>query len=401
MNSTSQIERATEIFDRADIRRGWWAVISRFLVHGLIVSTWVSRIPAIKDSLHLSNGDLGLALLGAAVGSLTAIPVCGMLVTRCGSSRITTWSGIGFCLSLVLPALAVNGLTLFLALVVYGMMAGANDVSMNAQGVGVEHLLGAPTMSRFHAMFSIGGIAGAALGGAVAARHVLALTHLSAGALVFLAITLATTPLMLDLYDPEAVQKSHKLPLRAIPPVLLAICAIGFCILVSEGAMADWIAVYLKQVLRAGPGTAATGYAVFSLGMAIFRLLGDLITVRLGHGRAVRVFALIAAGGLAFALLMESPYWALPGFAITGAGLSVIIPLVFASGSRIPGVSPGAGIATVTGLGYLGFLFGPPAIGFLSQLSTLRYALWLIVALELLSAGLAGAVGRLYRSSEA
>ena len=140
---------------------------------------------------------------------------------------------------------------------------------------------------------------------------------------------------------------------------------------------------------------------VFSAGMAIFRLLGDAITVRLGYGRTVRVGALVAALGLGFALLMQSPYWALPGFAATGAGLSVIIPLVFASGGRIPGVSRGAGIATVTGLGYLGFLFGPPAIGFLSQLSSLRYALWLIVVLTLLSAGLAGSVGRLYRDADA
>jgi MFS family permease len=400
MNSTQAARINSNSFQAGlSIRRGWWAVIARFLVHGLIVSTWVSRIPAIKESLHLNNGVLGLALLGAAVGSLAAIPVCGYMVNRFGSSRVTTWSAVGFCISLVFPALAVNGATLFLALFVFGAMAGANDVSMNAQGVAVEHLFRTPTMSRFHAMFSIGGMAGAAAGGAVAARHIPALLHLSLGAVVLLVITAATTPLMLDLHDPEAVEKSHGLPLRSIPPVLLVICAIGFCILVAEGAMADWTAVYLRQILNAGPGTAAAGYAVFSGGMAIFRLLGDAITVRLGPGRTVRAGASLASIGLAFALLMESPYWALPGFGAAGAGLSVIIPLVFASGGRIPGVSRGAGIATVTGLGYLGFLFGPPAIGFLSQLSSLRYALWLIVALTLISAGLAGAVGRLYRNA--
>jgi hypothetical protein len=278
-------------------------------------------------------------------------------------------------------------------------MAGANDVSMNAQGVSIEHLLKTPTMSRFHAMFSIGGMAGAAIGGAIAARHVSPLIHLGVAGLVLLVGTAASAPLMLELHDPEAIEKSHGLPIRSIPPVLLAICAIGFCILVAEGAMADWTAVYLRQVLSAGPGTAAAGYAVFSAGMAVFRLLGDAITVRLGHGRTVRTGALVAAVGLSFALSMSSPYWALPGFAATGAGLSVIIPLVFASGGRIPGVSRGAGIATVTGLGYLGFLFGPPAIGLLSELSSLRYALWLVVALAVLSAALAGSVGRLYRQA--
>src|SRR5689334_12180458 len=168
--------------------KGWWAVVVRFLVHGLITATWVSRIPAIKESLHLSDGVLGLTLLGAAVGSLTGIPICGWLVNRYGSNLVTTWSSVGFCVALVLPGLAVNAPTLFLALIGFGAMAGMNDVAMNAQGVAVETHIGTPTMSRFHAMFSIGGMAGAGLGGTVAARHVPASLHLAAAGLTFLVI---------------------------------------------------------------------------------------------------------------------------------------------------------------------------------------------------------------------
>jgi predicted MFS family arabinose efflux permease len=258
---------------------------------------------------------------------------------------------------------------------------------MNAQGVAVENALGTPTMSRFHAMFSIGGMIGAALGGLVAARHIMPLPHLLGGAVVFLTITLSTASMMSEVEKHQA-GGAHRLPLRQIPPVLIALCAIGFCAFLSEGAMADWIAVYLKQVLGAGQGLAAIGYAVFSTGMAVFRLLGDGITVRLGPARTVRTAALVAMFGLTFALMMPSPYWALPGFAAAGAGFSVIIPLVFAAGGRVPSVSRGAGIATVSGIGYLAFLFGPPSIGFVSQLSNLRYALFLVVALMLVSAGL-------------
>jgi MFS family permease len=177
----------------------------------------------------------------------------------------------------------------------------------------------------------------------------------------------------------------------------LALCAIGFCAFLSEGAMADWIAVYLKQVLEAGQGLAAIGYAVFSVGMATFRLLGDAITARLGPARTVRTAALVAMFGLIFALSMPSPYWALPGFAAAGAGFSVIIPLVFAAGGRVPKVSRGAGIATVSGIGYLAFLFGPPSIGFLSQLTNLRYALFLVVLLMFISAWLSHVMERLGR----
>src|SRR6185312_13427080 len=144
--------------------------------------------------------------------------------------------------------------------------------------------------------------------------------------------------------------------------------------------------LYLKQVLNAGAGTAAAGYAVFSAAMAIFRFLGDLITARLGPMRTVCSGSLIAAAGLLWALTVNSPDWALTGFAATGAGFSVIIPLVFGSGGRVESINPGAGIATVTGIGYIGFIVGPPTIGFASQLFTLRYALGVVVACCLITA---------------
>lgn len=368
----------------------WWAVAARFLVHGLVVSTWISRIPTIQALLQISNGALGMALLGAAIGSVSAIPACGWLVNRYGSSRVANWTSVGFCLSLVLPPLAVNVVTLFAALFAYGVMAGANDVAMNSQAVAIELHMKSPTMSRFHAMFSIGAMVGAALGGWVAAHHVLPWIHFSVGAALFIAITLATSPMMLEVHD-HLEKREHGLPFWRIPPVLLALCIIGFCIFLSEGAMADWTAVYLKQVLAAGPGLAAMGYAVFSAGMAIFRLLGDAITTRLGPARTVRTGALVAAAGLGLALLAPTAYWALPGLAASGAGFSVIIPLVFGAGGRVKSVGRGAGVATVSGIGYLGFLFGPPAIGFVSQLTSLRYALWIVVALCVIAAFLSGA----------
>lgn len=150
--------------------------------------------------------------------------------------------------------------------------------------------------------------------------------------------------------------------------------------------MSDWTAVYMKQVLNAGQGRAAAGYAVFSAAMAIFRFLGDIVTARFGPYRTVRSACLIASGGLIWALSVHSAAWALPGFALTGAGLSVIIPLVFGSGGRVESINPGAGIATVTGLGYIGFIVGPPAIGFASQAVTLRYALGIVVACCLFAA---------------
>src|SRR5271163_4055104 len=155
-----------------NIRQAWWAAVARFLVHGLVVSTWVSRIPSIKSSLHLGDGIFGLALLGTAVGSVIGIPVCGYFISRYGSRTASTFTSSALSLAIIPAAFAFNAWTLFAALFLFGFLSGADDVAMNSQGVAIERLMGKPTMSRFHAMFSIGGIIGAAIGGFIASRGI-------------------------------------------------------------------------------------------------------------------------------------------------------------------------------------------------------------------------------------
>ncbi len=376
------------------IRAAWWSNLVLFLAHGLIVSTWVSRIPAVKAELGLSNGVFGLTLLSSAFGAVAFIPVAGVLIGKYGSRKVCVCSGLLFSLGLIPLAAAPNVYVLAAALFAYGAFAAAMDVSMNAQGVEIEHALRKPTMSRFHGSFSAGGMVGAGIGGLVAAHGINTLPHFATSAAVNGLLVLAAMPFLLEAHiDPDS--GDHRLPFNKIPPVLLALSAIGFCILLAEGAMADWTAIYLRQNVHAGPGLAAAGYSVFSASMAIFRFLGDWITARLGPLRTVRTASLLAAFGLTFALVMTNPNWSLPGFAITGAGFSVIIPLVFGGGGRVRGIKPGAGIATVTGIGYVGFIVGPPAIGFASDSLTLRYALGIVVGCCLISAVLAGSMKEL------
>jgi MFS family permease len=378
--------------DERRMRGAFSGVMAAFLVHGLVVSTWVSRIASVKESLHLSDGVLGLALLGVAIGSIAAIPVCGAMVTRYGSLRVAQWTSAGFCLSLIPLALANSLGLLVLGLVFYGAMAGANDVAMNAQAVGTEKLLPGPAMSRFHAMFSLGGIAGAGAGSLLAGRGIAPAAHLAAASAVILAVVAIAGRLMIPTRN--GAEPTGHLTLRHIPASLIVLSAIGFCIFLSEGAVADWTAVYLKQVLHAPESTAAAGYAVFSAAMAIFRLAGDVITLRIGRAWTIRLGGSVAAAGLALVCISSSPYAALAGFAAAGAGFSSIIPLVFAAGGRIPGVGEGVGVATVSGLGYLGFLVGPPAIGFVSELSSLRWGLFLLVVLSAAAAAMVRVVER-------
>ncbi len=282
-------------------------------------------------------------------------------------------------------------------LVLYGAAAGANDVAMNSQAVAVEEALGTPTLSRFHAMFSLGALAGATLGGVAAAHEIIPRAHLAIVAAVLLLVAFATSSMLLEGHEASHPETTEPLRFNRIPPAVFLLALIGFCMFLSEGAMADWTAIFLKQNLGAGLGLAAAGYAVFSGGMALFRLFGDAVTKRLGAVVTARIGALLAACGLTFALLSPSPYLALPGLALSGAGFSVIVPLVFAAGGRVPGIQRGLGVAFVSGAGYIGFLFGPPVIGFASQWLTLRGALFFIVALCLGGAALAKAVAPNHR----
>jgi MFS family permease len=374
------------------MRSAWWSSIIIFLVHGLATSTWISRIPSMQIDLGLSNAVLGLTLLGTAAGSVLAIPICGRLVDRYTSRVVTIWSTIGLCMSLVLLPLAGDAASLAALLFLFGAHAASMDVAMNAQGVEVEKAVGAPLMSRLHSMYSIGAMAGAALGGVAAEKSMSLTTHFLIAAPVCIALTVWRAGAMLHVRHELQAQHRDAPAFRWFSAPLFALSAIAFCMLLSEGAIADWSGVYLVQEMRSSPGFAASAFAVFSAAMATCRFFGDAITRRHGYAQTVRLAGLLGAVGLVWVLLAPSAVWALPGFAAAGAGFSVIVPIVFAAGGRLENISPAAGIAAVTGFGYVGFLVGPPLIGFLSEWRTLRFALGLLVLLTLACVMLSGSL---------
>jgi MFS family permease len=363
------------------------AVAAVFLVHGILISNWLARIPAVQRSLGLSSGVLGLALLGASGGAFVAILGLPPILVRFGSARVTTWSSFALCAALPLPALATGAPSLAAALVVYGICAGAMDVAMNTQAVDVERGYGRPVMVTFHALFSLGGMIGSAMGGLAAARHVAPLLHLVAiGLCLAVATIFATRRLLPD--DPRALAES-RVSLASLRP-LVAFGVIAFCILFGEGAMADWAAVYLTTYT--GQGAAAAGYAVFSLTMAAGRLAGDWLRGRLGSVNLVRFGSLLAAAGLAGGLAIGGVAATLVGFACAGAGFSTIFPITLSAAGHRAAPASQTGVATVTGIGYVALLAGPPVIGVTAQLVTLRVALGLTAVLSLIAALLAGSV---------
>ena len=365
------------------------AVLAVFFTNGVVIGTWVVRIPAIKERLDLGEGLLGVALLGAAVGALVAMPVVGALVSRFGSRRIVGLSALALSVVLLTPGMASSLPLLVLAVMLLGAANGGLDVAMNAQAVAVERGYGRSIMSSFHAAWSFGGLSGAALGGLLASRGVDPFPHFSAVAiLAAIAFVFAYGSLLPSSADAaEEGTPAFARPSRA----LLGLGIISFCVLLGEGAIGDWSAVYLDDTLRTGPGFAAAGYAAFSLSMAFGRLFGDRFTELLGPVALVRTCGVIAAVGLGLALAAAHPVVALVGFACAGAGFSIVFPTALSAAGRSGGPT-GPAIAAVTTAAYTGFLVGPPFIGFMAELTGLGYALYLVVALSAAVIILAGAV---------
>ncbi len=361
-----------------------------FFANGVVIGTWVVRIPAVQQRLGLGEGLLGVALLGAAVGALGAMPLVGALASRFGSRRVVGWTALLLVLSLILPALAPNLFLLVPSLMLLGAANGGLDVSMNAQAVAVEKGYRRPIMSSFHAAWSFGGLAGAALGGLLASQGVSPLPHFSAvavlAAIAFACAYGALLPSHADASEEGAPAFAR--PTRA----LLGLGIISFCVLLGEGAMGDWSAVYLDNTLGTGPGFAAAGYAAFSVSMAFGRLFGDRFTERLGSATLVRSCGALAAVGLGIALAVGQPLVALVGFACAGAGFSIVFPAALSSAGRTEGMATGPALAAVSTAAYTGFLVGPPFIGFLAELTGLGYALYLVVVLSAAIVIFAGAV---------
>lgn len=360
-----------------------------FFLNGALLATWATRIPVVQARLALSPGELGLALFGTVAGALVAMNLSGYLSARFGSRSVTTSAALSLCLMLPLLALAPTLPILVAILVLFGASNGSMDVAMNTQGIAVERQYGCSILNSFHACYSIGGLAGALLGGMMASRGVALLPHFLGVALCSAILTLCAAHFLLPAHtDAQKTGVTFARPTLAI----LALGLVAFCVLLGEGAVADWSTIYLNGTLRTGAGLAATGYAAFSVAMAVGRGAGDSLTARLGPGTMVRLGGLVAALGLTLALVVTWTPFAIVGFALVGVGLSVLFPLTLSAAGRTSRQAAGTAIAAVATCGYAGSLVGPPVIGFIADALSLRVALGIVVVASLCAAACARAV---------
>jgi MFS family permease len=363
------------------------AVTAVFFVHGFVFASWTAHIPHIKEHLGLGDGTLGLALLGAPVGSVGAMVLAAYLLPRLGSRRLVRIALVGYCATGPLVGLAGSLAALFVALVAWGAFYGTLDVSMNTQAVAVERRAGRPQMTGFHGTWSIGAFAGAGAGALGVAAGVSLSTQLLLGAAPGLLIAGWLTTRMVEdtrRSGPNpAVRGAHH---RAVRRAVIILGAIAFADMLCEGAAADWSAVFFRTSVHAAVGVAGLGYAVYSLAMVAFRLSGNQLLQRVRPEQLLPGLALVASVGFTAGLVIDSTVSALIGFACLGAGCASVIPTVLGAAGRITGVNSGSAVAAVAAFGWAGFVCGPPLIGQLASATSLRLALGLLPALTLLVA---------------
>jgi MFS family permease len=341
-----------------------------FFVNGAVIGTWVGHIPWIQERFDFSKSTLGLVILAMAIGVIVALPVMGQAIVRLGSVRSTRLAGTLCVLVLPLPLLAPEPWLLPLALIILGASSGAMDVSMNAHGVAVEQRIHRPIMSSLHAGWSFGGLAGAALVAAAggAGLDPRAETLIATGLLLLLLVA-CLSRLGEGSATAEAPAGFTK-PTRGV--VMLAVLCL--IVMVTEGAMADWGGIYLTRDLGTSTAAAALAFAAFSGGMTAGRVFGDWLNRRLGAATLFQGGSLIAGLALGGMLLLADPALAIAGFFLVGIGVANGVPLAFSAAGHAPGES-GPNIAAVSSMGSLGFLAGPPFIGFLAEATSLPLAL--------------------------
>jgi len=416
------------------------AVVAFFAVLGLASGGWLARIPAIKHSLQLSDGMLGVALLAAPIGLVALVTLASRVIDRAGSRATAVAAGTGAALLPIAAGLAPDLPVLMAALFTFGGLSGLMDVAMNSQAVQVQQRFGRPLMSSFHACYSFGALAGSLLGGLCAWAGVSPAVNFVLAGLPLAGVVLLAGRWLIPGRPPAPGEPAggqragderagderagderagderagderaadsggpaasagrisrlavSRTGLRWASPLLL-LGLLAVCSLLGEGAADSWSAVYLHDNLGTSAAFAALGFAAFSVTMAFGRLTGDKLALRFGPAVLVRGSGLLAAAGLTGALLSHSPAVVVAGFAVFGAGLSCTFPQLLSAAGNADPARPAGGIARVAGMGYAGLLGGPVLIGGVASAVGLTAALGIPALLALGIAAGAGAAG--------
>ncbi|WP_341891455.1 MFS transporter [Variovorax sp. YR752] len=351
---------------------------AHFAALGVLGGAWGVHIPSVKAQYGLGEGSLSLVLFAAACGAVLSLFFAGRTIGRFGVRRALVLGAIVMAASLAAVLHWPSLPWLLPSMLLFGAAMSLYDVALNAEGTALESVGGRAIMGNLHGMFSVGGMAGAALTALLLRLDIAPTVQLAAISAAVVAVVLFAARFMLDAHpqDDNAGAQAHFAWPRG---QLLIIGLLIFAGMTAEGVMYDWSVLYLKQELGMAQAQAGIGFAVFSAAMALARFGGDSLRARLPEAALLRGGALVAGVAMAALLLIGHPWMALVGYAFVGVGLALVVPILFNAATRVPGVSRAAAIASVSSIGYSGFLVGPPLIGSVAQAVSLTAALSLVV----------------------
>lgn len=366
------------------------AITTAFVINGLTVGAFYARVPDFKSELSVSNSALGIALLCIAAGVLIGLGFSGKQSAKSGSAPVTHYATYALGVSLLLVGPVVNYITLCMTFVVFGACLSTQDVAMNSHAIVLEHEAGKRYMSTFHAMFSVGALAGGVLGGFLAQQEKSIMWQCAfLTMLIFLAnFSVRNMFLAADL-DKHPIEGKKKIKR---PKIFLIVGLLGTCAAIGEGSAGDWGAILARDTFDATPFISTLPYICFSAAMVIGRLFGDRLASKYGPMNLIVGGGLIAGIGLSSGLLVGGIGGVIFGWLAAGIGLSIVIPMLFSQAGEIAKTrfegqfAPSEGVAMVSGIAYFGFLVGPPTLGFLGDAIGLRWAMLIPAVLALVMA---------------
>ncbi len=354
------------------------AVAAFFFVQGLSFASWASRIPDIKARLGLSEGELGSVLFALPVGLMLSLPVSGWLVSKYGSRKMVVIGALMYAFTLIFIGLSSSVMQLVASLFVFGIWGNLTNIAVNTQAVGVEAMYERSVMASFHGLWSMAGFLGAMVGAFLITEQVSPYTHFT-----FIALTVCLIVFLAYKNTVQVETKSNENQPVFVKPdrELLLLGLIGFCAMVCEGAMFDWSGVYFQKAVQVPATKAAIGYVAFMATMTGGRFTADWLVNKTGKKKMLQASGIIIGTGLLISVLFPYLIPATLGFLLVGFGVSFIVPLVYSSAGKSTTMGPGMALAAVSSISFLGFLIGPPLIGHLAEIASIRWAFAVVAVL--------------------
>ncbi len=357
---------------RTALSRARWATRAQFLNLGFVAGVWGVHVPSLKAHYALDERMLAGALLATSLGSVLTLTIAGRLVASLGVRTTAVLAGWGFCLALGLTLVLPGFWALLPVMLLLGAGESVFDVAINTEGSALETLTGRAVMSGFHGMFSLGAMIGAAAAAAMIRGNVPSSMQLAiVGAVVATSIAVAARGMLSSHPAAESSQANFTWPKGA----LLLIGMLILSGMLAEGVMYNWSVLYVAQELHAPQELAALAYVAFAGATAAMRFAGDSVRARISERTMLVAGPALAAFAMLLVLLVARPWFAMVGFAFVGIGLATVVPILYNAATRVPGVSRAAAIASVSSIGYLGFMIGPPIIGALAHATSLTIAM--------------------------